>query len=168
VNWQDDPEIQAEMRRNRVRNQILRSAIIWSPFFVAAALGLLFFLIDRAFLGGGHGGTWVLVIVLLVLTVLFGTQSIQSALDLFGKPHTERGRVTRRWSKSDSFVVKSHYMRLGTKIFRGDAYLLADIRENDEVEATYYPHSALLIWVEKLQAPLPTVGEVAKPDELPR
>lgn len=168
MNWQDDPEIQAEMRRNRVRNQILRSAIIWTPFFVAAAFGLVFFTIDRAFLGGDHGGTWVLVIVLAVLTILFGTQSIQSLQDLFDKPTTERGVVTRRWSKSDSFVVKSHYMRLGTKIFRGDAYLLADIKTDDEVEATYYPHSALLIWVEKVKPPLPPEGEVAKPDELPR
>jgi hypothetical protein len=59
-------------------------------------------------------------------------------------------------------------MRLGAKIFRGDAYLLADIRENDEVEVTFYPHSALLVWVEKIQAPLPSANEVARRDELPR
>jgi hypothetical protein len=160
VNWHDDPELEQAMRRNRVRGQILRSAIIWTPFFIAASGAFLFFFFDRAFLGGDHGGTWVLVIILLVLTILFGAQSVQSLMDLFAQPETERGIVTRRWSKSDSFVVKSHYMRMGSKIFRGDAYLLADIRADDEVEATYYPHSALLVWVEKVKAPLP--GESGK------
>jgi hypothetical protein len=168
MNWQDDPEIQAQVRARGVRNQILRSAIIWSPFFVASALALAFFTFDRAFLGGDHGGTWVLVVVLTVLSILFGTQSIQSLLDLFANPTTERGTVTRRWTKSDSFVMKSHYMRLGARIFRGDSFLLADIREGDEVQATYYPHSALLVWVEKIVPPLPAASEVAKPDELAR
>ena len=52
--------------------------------------GGLWFLIDTAFLGGEHGGTWVLVVVLAVLTTLFGFQSIQSLLDLRSKPTKRR------------------------------------------------------------------------------
>jgi hypothetical protein len=61
--------------------------------------------------------------------------------------------VTRRWARSDSFVIKTHYIRLEQKILRGDQLILDGIREGDWVEATYYPHSAVLVSVEKRDAP---------------
>jgi hypothetical protein len=153
VNWQDDPEIQQQMRLRSVRGRLLRSAIIWGPLFLATLAGTLFYAADILFMDREYGGTWVLVTILGILAVLFGFQAIQSLLDFFDKPRVERGYVTRRWARSDSLVVRSHYMRLQNKILRGDAYLLAEIKEGDYVEATFFPHSAVLVWAEKQPEP---------------
>jgi hypothetical protein len=61
--------------------------------------------------------------------------------------------VTRRWARSDSLVMRTHYMRLDRLILRGDQLILDGIREGDYVEASFYPKSAVLIWVEKREAP---------------
>lgn len=153
MNWLDDPELQKERYHSGVRNRLLRSLIIWGPLFLASAAGLLFFTFDRAFLGGDHGGTWFLVIILAILTMLFGFQTMQSLLDLVGKPVTLTGNVTRRWARSDSFIIKTHYIRVGKMILRGDQFVLDGIKEGDTVEATYYAKSAVLIWVEKQEPP---------------
>ncbi|MGE3074726.1 MAG: hypothetical protein AB7N24_01245 [Dehalococcoidia bacterium] len=161
MNWQDDPMLARERYHSGVRNRLLRSLVIWGPLFLAAAAGLIFFTIDRAFLGGDHGGTWFLVVVLAILTTLFGFQSIQSLLDLIGEPEKLTGTVTRRWARSDSFVIKTHYIRVGKNILRGDQFVLDGIKEGDTVEATFYPKSAVLIWVEKQVPPAET--EPAQP-----
>ncbi len=154
MNWQDDPELAKERYHSGVRNRMLRSLVIWGPLFIAALAGLLFFAFDRAFLEGDHGGTWFLVIILAILTTLFGFQTLQSVFDLVGKPVTLSGTVTRRWARSDSFVIKTHYIRIDKMILRGDQFILDGIKEGDTIEATYYPKSAVLIWVEK-QVPPP-------------
>jgi len=153
VSWQDDPELQKQMRVRSVRGKILRSAILWGPLFLTALGGTVFYTADILFLDRENGGTWVLVTIVGILAVLFGFQAVQAALDVFDKPRTESGYVTRRWARSDSLVVRSHYMRLERKILRGDAYLLAEIKEGDYVEATYYSHSAVLVWVDKRPEP---------------
>ena len=61
--------------------------------------------------------------------------------------------MTRRWSRSDSLVMRSHYLRLGKRILRGDVDLLANIKEDDWVEVTFYSHSAVIVWVEKAVPP---------------
>lgn len=163
MNWQNDPEIVRLAHQNGIRSKLLRSVILWGPFFIASLAGLLFFTFDRAFLGGDHGGTWFLVIVLTVLTVLFGFQAIQSFLDYIGDPKVASGFVGRRWSRSDSLVIKAHYIRLGKMILRGDQLVLDGIREGDYVQATYYPHSAVLVWVEKQEPPEGALEEAKKP-----
>ncbi len=160
MNWQDDPEVIRERQKSATRSRLLRSMILWGPLFLLSLGAFLFWTFDRAFLGGDNGGTWFLVVVLAVLTTLFGFQAIQSALDFFGHPTTQTGFVTRRWARSDSLVVRTHYVRLNKTILRGDQFILDGIREGDYIEATYYPHSAVLIWVEK-QDPPPT--EAAEP-----
>ena len=153
MNWQDDPEIVRATQRAQVRGRLLRSTLIWGPPFLASAGALVFFGYDRAFGGSEYGSTWFLVIVLTVFSVLFGFQAIQSLLDYFGEPEVSTGFVTRRWARSDSLVMRTHYVRVGKQILRGDLLLLDGIREGDYVEATYYPHSAVLLWIEKKEAP---------------
>lgn len=162
MNWNDDPELARARRLAAARGKLLRTILIWGPLFLASAAGLLFWAFDRAFLDGGHGGTWFLVVVLAILTTLFGFQAIQAVLDYLGEPHTESGLVTRRWTRSDSLVMRTHYIRLGKTILHGDALILDGIREGDQVEATFYPHSAFLVWVEKLAPPAAT-GPSATP-----
>lgn len=157
MNWQDDPELQQAQYEHGVRNGILRTAIIWTPLFLITGGALLYFLFDL--LTGGDSGTWFLIVVLGIFTTLFGFQSIQALLDLRTSPRETEAVVTRRWSRSDSFVMKSHYIKLGSRqILRGDILLLDGVTEGDRVHVRYYPHSAVLVAVQRL-------GRVEEPDD---
>ncbi len=154
-NWADDPLLADELRARRVRNGIVRSAVLWTPFFLALLAATLFFLFDRV-TGGGHGGTWFLVVVLAIITGLFGFQSIQALQDLRTKPIDAVATVGRRWSRSDSLVMKSHYIRLTSgQILRGDVVTLAGVKEGDRVRLTYYPHTAVIARLDRLPAEEP-------------
>ncbi len=148
MNWQDDPEVQRQIRMNSAKNKILRSTILWMPLFLVALGGFLWFGFDRAINDGDRGGTWFLVVILGFVALLFGFQALQSLFDYLGEPTVERGVVTRRWARNDSLVMRTHYVRIGKRILRGDAYVLDGIKEGDFVEVTFYPKSAVLIWAE--------------------
>lgn len=130
----------------------MRSAVIWTPIFLVALFGFGFYLVDELF-ALNQGSTWFLVVALAVLASLFGFQSVQAILDLRSEPRELTGEITRRWSRSDSFVMKSHYIRIGGKILRGDVFLLAEVAEGDTVKVRYYPHSAIMAALEKVKTP---------------
>lgn len=153
MNWQSDPELLRKSQESSVRGRLLRSTILWGPPFLIAAGAWLFFTYDRVIGGSEFGSTWFLVIVLTILSLLFGFQAIQSFLDYIGKPDTKEGFVTRRWARSDSLVMRTHYVRVDKMILRGDQIILDGIKEGDYVEANYYAKSAVLVWIEKKEAP---------------
>jgi hypothetical protein len=166
MNWQDDKELFAAQMRRHARTRLFRSAIIWTPLFVVSGSALVFFTVDRAFLGGDRGGTWFLVVVLSILTVLFGFQSIQALLDVFGHTRELTGQVIRRWSRTDSLVVRSHYIRMDTKqIFQVDRTLHGDVAEGDWLRLEYYPHTAILITVDKVPPPENPNDPATAPDD---
>lgn len=152
MSWEHDPEIAAKLVEHRVRNGMIRSAVIWTPLFLVTAGGCLFSIADQVF-ALDKGSTWFLVVVLAVLSVLFGFQAFQALLDLRAEPAEEAGIVSRRWSRSDSLVMRSHYIRIGDHILRGDLFVLDGVKEGDEVRVRYFPHSAVLVAVEKLKKP---------------
>jgi len=167
MNWEQDSDLMALQMRNHARFRLRRSAIIWTPLFVVAGAALVFFTFDRLFFGGDRGGTWFLVVVLSIFTLLFGFQSIQALLDLFGEPKTMTGQVIRRWSRTDSLVVRSHYIRMDTKqIFQVDRTLHGDVAQGDWLKLEYYPHSAILIGVEKLPPPENPNDPATAPEEI--
>jgi hypothetical protein len=151
----DDELIAEKLTERRIWRGLVRSAVIWTPPFVVCAGLLLFFFFDM--IVGEERGTWFLVVVLLILSALFGAQSLQAILDLISRPATAEGEVTRRWARNDSLVIRTHYMRLGKTILRGEKDVLADIATGDRVVARYHPHTGVLISVKKLAAaPKPT------------
>ncbi len=152
MNWQDDPEIRRQTQEREVRGRVLRSALMWTPIFALAGGALLFFLVDQLVDGGR--GSWFLVGVLTIFAFLFGFQSIQSLLDLWGHPRQREGLVTRRWARNDSFVIRTHYVRIDKNLLlRGDVHILDDIKEGDAVSVRYYPHSAVVVQIERIVPP---------------
>ncbi len=143
MSWQDDPEIQQQMRLRSVRGRLLRSTIIWGPLFLATLAGTLFYAADILFLDRENGGTWVLVTILGILAVLFGFQAIQSLLDFFDKPRVESGYVTRSPLPSDRRVQIIALTDFGRKAFRtmaerhgdwiGELFEHLSARERDEL-----------------------------------
>ena len=160
MSFQADLLVTEELEAVRARNRLLRSAIMWGPIFLIVAGAFLFFLVDRLFLGGEYGGTWFLVGFLGFLAFLFGFQASQSVLDLTGGAREATGMVTRSWSRSDSLVLRSHYIRLDEgQILRVGGVFHAGLKEGDRLRVKFYPHSAAAIWVEKL----PPVGSQDAP-----
>ena len=140
------------------RAEVLRTAILYTPLFVASLIGLVLMLV----------GVWdfaiVLLIILLILSFLFGYQSIQALRDLKAEPRTTRGPVSRIWSKMDLFVTRSYYIRVGRNIFRVPFPVYFDLREEAkrmknagiedeyaiEVQVVHYPHTGSVESVERL------------------
>ena len=154
MNLPEDPETEKAIRVLNARRRLIRNAVIWTPLAVVSLAAFLFFAGDQLFTGGEHGATWFLVVLLAVFLFLFGFQASQALLDLLGKVEEASAEVTRRWSRTDSFVMRSHYIRLdNSKILHVDALLNAEIHEGDHLKVAYYPHSAFAVWVEKLPPP---------------
>ncbi len=136
------------MRQRQVRNGILRSAIIWTPFFLVIGVLFVYFLVDQL-TGANNGSTWFLIVVLTIGTVIVGSQSLQALFDLFQGPQTTTGTVTRRWSRNDALVMRSHYLRIDKAILRGDVDILDGVKAGDLVQVRFYPHSAVIVDLEK-------------------
>jgi hypothetical protein len=152
VNWENDPVYQKAEQERRIRGSLIRSALLWTPLFLLVGGAFAFFLGDMLF--GSQRGTWFLVVVLAILSFLLGYQSIHNLLDLVHGDTEMTGRITRRWSRSDSLVLRSHYIRVERKqIFRIERAYHDDVKEGDYVRVRYYPRSAVVIECEKLPDP---------------
>ncbi len=152
MNWEDDPELQAQIYEGRIRGGLIRSAALWTPCFLAVFGLLLFFLFDQL-IGGGRG-SWFLVVILAVFSGLLGFQASQSLMDLRSAPVEATHVVVRRWSKSDSLVMRTHYMQLANKaILHGDKHILDGIKVEDTVVVRYYPHTGVILSVDKAKLP---------------
>lgn len=151
VDWTRDEELQRDEEIRRARGALRRTATIWTPLFVAAFSGALFFAVDE--LLGGDSGSWFLAGFIFVLASLFGFLGLQALWDLYSEPTQTEGYVTRRWSRTDSLVKRSHFIRLDNrKIFSVDRLLHGDPNQGDRVRVDYFPHSAQVIRVALLPA----------------
>ncbi len=131
------------------RGRLIRDAVIYTPIFLLCAAVLLLMVvgvIDRAIVG---------MVLLAIVTFLFGYQSIQTLRDLRERPRPFEGAVARRWTKRDGFVVKSHYVAVNKAIFRipVDAYM--DVKTGDSVRIEAYPHTGLVLHCERIARPEP-------------
>ena len=146
------------------RASVLRTALFYTPLFLASLIAVILTLI----------GVWdtgiVLLVILLLLVFLFGYQSIQALRDLRAELKTTRGPVSRIWSKMDLIVTRSYYIRVSGNIFRVPFPAYYDLREEAkrmrnagtddeymiEVEVVHYPHTGTVESVERLgQVPIP-------------
>jgi len=152
MTWENDPLFQKAEQERRIRVGLIKSALLWTPLFLVAGGAFLFFLGDMLF--GAERGTWFLVVVLAILSFLLGYQSIHTLLDLAYGDAEITGHVTRRWSRSDSLILRSHYIRVDrNKIFRIERAYHDDVKEGDYVRVRYYPRSTVVIECEKLPDP---------------
>lgn len=147
----DQPEYQLEAQRARARGSLIRTVLVWSPFFIAALGALLYFGVGQLF---DFGEGWFLVVVLAIVTFLLGFQSLGALRDLSRGTSEVSGQVTRRWARRDSLVIKSHYVRIDHgKIIRLDGIFHTDVAEGDTVKVVYYPSSMVAVTVEKCRQP---------------
>ena len=151
--------LEREAMLRQVRRGLWRTALFWTPLFLAAAGSGLYLLIREA-AGDGYG--WVLPGLLLVFGALFGFQGIQAIRDLRGGTSAILGFITRRWRRFD-LGSRSHYLRIDNdKIIRLDRVQYETLAEGDYVEVEYFPGSMVALVVEKREAP---EGAGPPPDE---
>lgn len=148
------------------RAGVLRTAVFYTPLFIACVIAALLMIV----------GVWnlgiVLLLIVLLLAVLFGYQSIQALRDMRAEMRTTRGPVSRIWSKMDLLVTRSYYIRVGRNIFRVPFPAYFDLREEVkrlksagleeeyliEVAVVHFPYTGTVESVER-------IGQVRVPDE---
>lgn len=145
------PALEEEIRAQGLRRGLVRSAIIWTPIAVVLIGALIFFAFDEA--TGGDRGSWFFVGVLTLFSGLTGTMAYSALRDLMGAPAEIEGYVRRSWSRTDSFVVRNHYIKVGKQIIRTGPVLYGLVKEGDYVRVDYFKHSSLAIRIEKIQPP---------------
>lgn len=150
--WASDPEVLLALEESRVRRGLWTNTIIWMPLFIVF-LGLFLFFLGDLIFDFGKGGTVFLLVIIGGLGGLFGFQGLQSVFDLIGKPRELEGFISRRWARSDSFVLKSHYIRMDKNIIRIERAFHGDLQEGDYVRIRYYPHSSVLVHADRIPAP---------------
>jgi hypothetical protein len=145
------------------RSGLIRTAALYTPLFLIALGATVAGFVTR-FLGTFDPGV-ILLFIGIVLSFLFGYQSIQALRDLReNRTVTTQGPVTRIWSKMDLFVSRSHYVAVGRNIFRVPVQAYWDLREEAkrmkadgseddyliEVRIEHYPHTGNVVGIERL------------------
>lgn len=150
------------MATSGARRAVLWSALLYTPPFLAALGGFLFLLLDG--LASGGGLPVPLLVLLAVLAVLLGHQSVQALRDLGSAPRSVTGQVIRKWKRSEALLWGSHYIRvsgvdhgggMGDRIFTLDVVDWMGVEEGDQVAVRHYPHTGSVESIEKV----PAVGE---------
>ncbi|MGB6894647.1 MAG: hypothetical protein WBF37_01700 [Dehalococcoidia bacterium] len=129
-----------EQPRRSARVSVIWSGVLYTPFFLAALAGAG--VLIRSLADDFEGGTVVGVAIVGVVALLTGYQSIQALRDLFTKPVETRGVVERKWSRSDFFVARSHYVMVKRNVFHIEPFEFVEVELGDTVSVIHYPHTS--------------------------
>ena len=155
----DEAPLQINPARERaVKRSLVRNAVLWGPVFLATVCALVYFTYDRI-TGPEHGGAWFLTGVLTFFSIVFLVPALGAVRDLRRGPTQVSGTVARKWTKRDSFVIKSWYIRVGRSIYRGDQETLGDIIAGDVVTLRLYRHSGVVLAIRRETPPEPVEPE---------
>ena len=148
------PEL--ETPGDRGRGGVVRDAVLYTPLAVAGLGFLIWMLAVRLF--GDREPSWVLFGVVTAVTLLVGFMSQASLRDLASGPKTVSGPITKKWRRTDSLFVRSHYFAVGGKILHVDPVEYQLHNEGDSVSIRYYPHTGSVSSVEDVKEPAPLPG----------
>jgi hypothetical protein len=129
------------------RVTLIRDAAIYTPLSIAGVVLTVLSAIGVINAGG------VLTVIEALLTLLFIYQATQALRDLRSPLLRTEGVVTRRWSRMDFFVTRSHYIAIGRKIFNLPAADWYQVEENAQIALLHYPHTGTVARVERIPKP---------------
>jgi len=146
----DTPTLTQPAAVKRARQTVIRTAIIWTPCFLACVGAAIFVLVDIL----TSGGSWVGFSLAGFFAIIFGFQGVHAIRDLIGGPIQSEGTVTRHWTRRDAIVSKTHYIRLsGKEILHVDPTQHAQIKPGDYLYVEFYPGTMRALRIEKGDAP---------------
>jgi hypothetical protein len=125
------------------KGPVVRDAVIFTPFFLALAAAWV-----AAFIAEGRGAIPLLVI-LGIVALLAGYQSMLSLRDLVAEPTVTEGQILRKWKRADLFVFQGHYIYVNRNVFKIDPLEYHRLEEGDSVSVTHYPHTNSVVSVQK-------------------
>lgn len=128
-----------EPHRPSARASLVRSALLYTPLFLALLTALGFVVRELAMDPGG--GAVAAVVIVALLALLTGYQSAQTLRDLVAKPVETEGVVQRKWRRSDLFVMQSHYLLVDRHVFRVEPTDFIELEVDDTVSIIHYPHT---------------------------
>lgn len=146
----DTPTLTKPGAVKRARQTVIRTAIIWTPCFLACVGAAIFVLVDIL----TSGGSWVGFSLASFFAIVFGFQGIHAIRDLVGGPVQSEGTVIRHWTRRDALVSKTHYIRLsGKEILHVDPTQHLEIKTGDYLHVEFYPGTMRALRIEKGDAP---------------
>ncbi len=128
----------ASSSARKARRSVTRTALFYTPLFLIA-LGSFLYLFRRQMSDGSAG--WVAVVIVGLAAVLFGVQAMLALRDLGSGLKETRGRVVRKWTRSEMLVLRGHFLRVEGDIFRVSPVIYQEILENDDVIVLHLPHT---------------------------
>ncbi len=123
----------------RGRDNVRRSALLFTPFFLAAAALEAYLAVE--FAAGPRPGAIVGLVIVGVVTLLLGFESIQSVRDLVAQPVEIEDQISRKWSRTDAIFFQNWYVMVGGKVFRIEKIESDEVEEGDTARVRYYPHT---------------------------
>lgn len=121
------------------RRGVVRSAIFFTPLFIAAFAGFAAALVAVA---AGNGGNLIIVLVIAgLLALLLGFQALGALLDTNAELKETTGQIRRKWRRSDFIFWKSHYIRVGGGIFKVDPVAFELLQQGQEIAILHLPRT---------------------------
>jgi len=136
--------------RSPARFQVLRSLLLFTPFFAVAA-GVFAFLLRDVAEDGLSAGRIVGLVLVGFISLLLAYQVVQSLRDVFSRFVETTGVVERRWSHNDLFLFRNSYIFVGRNVFRLDPRQFVEVNLGDTVRVVHTPHTAMVESLEVTQ-----------------
>ncbi|HWO93249.1 MAG TPA: hypothetical protein VNL92_00625 [Dehalococcoidia bacterium] len=137
-----------EFTTGEARRSVVRSAIIFTPLLLLTLAVLIAMIVNRA---TGGDASLVLIVIVGLIALLVGFQSIEALRDLRAELKETRGRVRRSWSRSDFFFWRSYYIHVDETVFKVRPETHVVLKEGDEVVITHMPHTATIETIAKVR-----------------
>lgn len=129
---------------------VLRSALLFTPFFVVVLVALVVLVLDTAGAGATTGRVIALVLVGFV-ALLLAYQVVQSVRDLFSRLTETTGPVERCWSRNEFMLFRNSYVFVGKNVYRLTPEQFLDIELGDTVRIVHYPHTSAVESIEVVE-----------------
>ena len=132
-----------EQKHNH-RAALIRRVLILTPMAVVVSMLFLVAFVNRA---------WVPIVILGLAALAADIEAASAIRDLRAEPVKTRGEITRLLKKSRFlFFGRVDYMFVGRSLFEIGAIAASELRPGDEVVIEHWPHSNLVISLQR--APL--------------
>ncbi len=128
------------------RRTLVRRAVLLAPLAIVMTGVLLYAIASLP-------SSIVMVIIVGIGTIAVDVEAIAALRDLRSRPVSTRGVIGRIWKKSRYlFLGRVDYMLIGHALFEISAIAATELQAGDEVIVEHWPHSNLVISIDR--APL--------------
>ncbi len=100
--------------------------------------------------------TILVVIVFAICALALDVEAVNALRDLPAKPVVTRGKIERRWSKGRFlFFGRVHYLLIERRLFEVGPVASAELHLGDEVIIEHWPHTNVVVTLERAPAATP-------------